>query len=115
MSQREEYVLGRDVTEQAKARESRGTVVISFRISKEEFDALTDYAGLQGKTVSQIAREALREGLTSRGQSQWAAMSFVGGSMVCFGNVEDNTFASVDSSVDSVGEEAEGFTIQVSS
>ena len=113
MNQREEYVLGRDVTDQAKARESRGTVVISFRISSEEFDALTEYAGAQRKTVSQIAREAFREGLTSRSQTQWAAMSFAGGSMVCFGDVVGNTFVSVDSNVESVGEELEGFTIQV--
>lgn len=92
MSQQEEYVLGRNVTQQARARENRGTVVISFRISGEEFDALSDVADGRGKTVSQVAREAFRQGLTSRGPTQWAAISFPGGNMVYFGNAEPGTF-----------------------
>ena len=58
-----EYVLGRDVTEQAKAREKRGTVVISFRIGLDEFDRLSDLAESEDRTVSWIARRAFRTGM----------------------------------------------------
>ena len=111
MNQREEYVLGRDVTEQAKARENRGTVVISFRISNEEFGALTENAGVQGKTVSQVAREAFRQGLTSRGPTQWAAMSFAGGNMVYFGNAESSTFGTEEADIEGGDQQSDGFRI----
>ncbi len=111
MNQREEYVLGRDVTEQAQARENRGTVVISFRISSEEFDALTKHAGVQGNTVSQIAHEAFRRGLTPREPTLWAAMSFAGGNMVSFGNVEAGTIGTEEADIVSGEQELDGFRV----
>ena len=58
------YILGRNVTEQAEAREARGTVVISFRIDADEFDTLCDLAEESERTVSWVARKAFRIGLT---------------------------------------------------
>ena len=55
--------LGRDVTEQARARENRGTVVISFRLKTSEFDDLCAAATLQDRTVSEVARMAYRLGM----------------------------------------------------
>lgn len=57
------YTLGRDVTEQAKAKESRKTVVISFRIKPSEFDRLSDLAVRDDRTVSEVARMAFRLGV----------------------------------------------------
>ena len=111
MSQQQDYILGRDVTEQAQARESRGTVVVSFRISANEFDALSDIADGQGKTVSQVAREAFRHGLTSRGPTQWAAMSFAGGNMVYFGNAENSTFGAEEADLEGGDQESDRFRI----
>lgn len=108
---KQDYVLGRDVTEQAQARESRGTVVISFRISADEFDALSDIAVGQGKTISQVAREAFRQGLTSNGPIQWAAMSFPGGNMVYFGNAESSTFGAEEADIESGDQVSDGFRI----
>lgn len=58
-----EYILGRDVTEQAKAKEKRGTVVISFRINADEFDRVCDLALSKDRTASWVARRAFRIGL----------------------------------------------------
>ena len=115
MSQQHDYILGRDVTEQAKARESRGTVVVSFRISGDEFDALSDSADGQGKTVSQVAREAFRRGIKSRGPTQWAAMSFLGGNIIYFGDAERGTFGTGEAEIESVDQGLDGFRIQVAS
>ena len=57
------YKLGRNVTDQAKAKENRGTVVISFRIKADEFDRLCELAKLNERTVSEEARKAFRIGL----------------------------------------------------
>ena len=111
MRQQQDYILGRDVTEQAQAHENRGTVVVSFRISGDEFDALSDVADGQGKTVSQVAREAFRQGLTSRGPTQWAAMSFAGGNMVYFGNAESSTFGTEEADIKGGDQEPNGFRI----
>lgn len=89
----QEYVLGRNVTEQAQAQENRGTVVLSLRLSSAEFDMLNDLAEMQGRTVSQVAREAIQAWLKhgSR-ETQWAALSFFGGSTAYFGDMSSHTF-----------------------
>lgn len=113
MSQQQDYRLGRKVTEQARAREGRGTVVVSFRVSGEEFDALSDLADSEGKTVSQVARDAFRQGLTSAGPTRWAAISFINGNMVSFGNADEGTFASGEPEVEKITQVSDGFLIQV--
>ena len=59
----DKYRLGANVTEQAKAREHRGTVVVSFRLRIDEFDELTDIATQHDRTVSEMARRSMRLGL----------------------------------------------------
>ncbi len=56
------YRLGRDVTDLAKATENRGTVVVSLRLDAREFDALSDYAEAQDRSISEVARAAIRRG-----------------------------------------------------
>ena len=113
MNQQEDYILGRDVTEQAQAQESRGTVVVSFRVSGHEFDALSDLAESQGKTVSQVAREAFRQGLTSAGPTRRAAISFINGNKVYFGSADEGTFGTGEPHVETVTQASEGFLIEV--
>lgn len=57
------YRLGREVTEQARAREARGTVVVSCRLSAIEFDALSELAEQEDRAISEILRHALRRTL----------------------------------------------------
>lgn len=59
----EQYILGRNVTEQASAKEDRGTTVISFRIKTDEFDVLTHLAQKLDRSISQVARSAFRYGM----------------------------------------------------
>lgn len=100
MNQNErDYVLGDNVTEQAKAQENRSTVVVSFRVSESDFDRLSSLAVSQGKTISQIAREALQKGIasTARTTRMGGAISFVGGNMVSFGSMTVGTFCTGES------------------
>ena len=90
---RDDYILGRNVTEQAQSREKGETVVLSFRLSGEEFVTLSEFAESHGRTVSQVAREAIQQWLLDRGRDpRWAAMSFSGGTRVQFGDVSGSTF-----------------------
>ena len=116
VNQQNDYVLGRDVTEQAEARESRGTAVVSFRVSGDEFDALSELADSQGKTVSQVAREAFRQGLTSAGPTRRAAMSFPNGVVAYFGDPDDErTSGTGEPDVEKIRQESEGLQVEVGS
>ena len=85
---RQDYVLGRNVTEQARARERRSTVVLSLRLSGDEFDALGDFADLEGRTVSHVARAAIQQWLAHPYRATHSAsMSFPSGGMAYFGDV----------------------------
>lgn len=57
--ERADFELGADVTAQAKAEGKRETVVLSVRVSADEFRRLDALAQVTGKSVSQLAREAL--------------------------------------------------------
>lgn len=83
-----DYVLGVNVTEQAKAQESRGTVVVSFRVSDKDFKRLSTLADSEGKRVSQVAREALLLGLNTSVElpQSSASISLGDGAMVSWGN-----------------------------
>ncbi len=113
MRQQQDYRLGRKVTEQARAREDRGTVVVSFRVSAKEFDALSDLADSEGKTVSQVAREAFRHGLTFAGPTRWAAISFINGSMVSFGDAYQCTYGTGEPDVEKINQASEGYVIEM--
>lgn len=65
MAERTDYVLGRDVTEQARSQESRATGVVSLRLSAEEMDALCAVADREGKHLSDVVRDAVRKHLKS--------------------------------------------------
>ena len=60
MDERDDYVLGRNVTKQALGKE-RLTSVVSIRMTSEEMDAVSAVAEREGKTFAQVAREAIRE------------------------------------------------------
>ena len=85
---RQGYVLGRNVTEQARAHERRGTVVLSVRLSGEEFDALANFAESQEWTVSQAARAAVQQWLARPQRATHSAfISFPSGSTAYFGDI----------------------------
>lgn len=93
---REDYVLGRNVTEQLRAREVRDTVVLSFRLSSVDFDALSDLAESQGKTVSQVGREAVQASLIPSANLTGisAAIGLPHGAMAYFGDPWPCTYGS---------------------
>ncbi len=87
-----DYILGRNVSDMARATENRGTMVLSLRLIGEDFDALSDLAERQGKTISQVAREAVRIWLRNgERESYRAVVSFINGSSVSFGDPSDST------------------------
>ncbi len=55
----EEVVLGQNVTEYARAKASKGTAVISVRLSTDDIARLETIGRASGKTVSQVVRDAL--------------------------------------------------------
>ena len=88
----EDYILGQNVTDLAQGKEGRRTVVLSLRLLGEEFDALSDLAEIQGRTISQVAREAIRMWLRSREhESYQASVSFANGTSVSFGDTSNVT------------------------
>lgn len=70
-----EFVLGRNVTEQARGKE-KDTMVMSVRLAVNEFAKLSAVAEAEGKTVSQVAREGIRARIKGTLVSQATRMSF---------------------------------------
>lgn len=88
----QEYELGKNVTDSAEGENRRGTVVLSLRMSGTEFDAISDSAERQGKTVSQVAREAIRSGLSIAGRDPYqASISFTNGAAIHYGDITMTT------------------------
>ena len=54
-----DYLLGRNITEQARGK-AKDTVVMSVRLAVEEFIKLNAVAEAEGKTTAQVAREGIR-------------------------------------------------------
>ena len=54
-----DYLLGRNITEQARGK-AKDTVVMSVRLAVEEFLRLNAVAEAEGKTTAQVAREGIR-------------------------------------------------------
>ena len=73
MGERSDYVLGRDVTDQARSHEDRTSSVVSIRLSAEEMDTLCTVADQEGKYLSDVVRDAVRKHLRSRKAKQPAA------------------------------------------
>lgn len=71
------YRLGRNVTEQAQGLESRGTIVVSVRLDAREFDALSDYADGQDRSISEVVRAVIRRGVPSMNEITAATPSAV--------------------------------------
>jgi hypothetical protein len=83
MNDDEELVLGKDVTELFGSKEKRGTVVLSVRVSAEELEAIEAASDAEGKTVSQVVREAVRNCLqVSRRSEPTVTVSFWNGEAV---------------------------------
>ncbi|MDA8216642.1 MAG: ribbon-helix-helix domain-containing protein, partial [Dehalococcoidales bacterium] len=55
----EAFVLGEDVTSLAASKRASGTAVVSVRLTSAEVAELESLSRASGKTISQIAREAL--------------------------------------------------------
>jgi predicted DNA-binding protein len=58
-SKNDNIELGREVTAQARAKEKKGTAVLSVRLSIEELKKLDAASRITGKSIAQLAREAL--------------------------------------------------------
>ena len=85
------YVLGRGVTRLARGRENRTTSVVSFRLSDEEMDFLSMIAEQEGKSYSQVIRDAIKQ-MRSRELTKtgWGGhMSIVNGASFTFGEWRD--------------------------
>ena len=72
---RQDYVLGKDVTDAVRG-QSRGTVVLSLRVDSKEFATLSRLADVEGKTVSQLVREGIRARLNRADMTPSNRMSF---------------------------------------
>jgi hypothetical protein len=97
MSEQQDFVLGRNVTEQAKAVEGRGSVVLSIRLSASELEFLSNIAVADDKTLSQVVREAIRQWRSNRQrETRRAAVSFPNGGMLYFGDTTQATFTTGD-------------------
>ena len=57
--EREDYVLGEEITATSKAKKQTGTGVLSVRLSTEELTRLDQISRSTGKTLSQLVREAV--------------------------------------------------------
>lgn len=57
---REDYVLGKNITEAVASKKRDATAVLSVRLSAEEVKALEAVSAATGRTMSQVAREALK-------------------------------------------------------
>lgn len=55
------YELGEDVTDTVEKSKKAGGMVVSVRLSRDEADRLVEYAEQNDRTVSQVARLALRQ------------------------------------------------------
>ncbi|MBI2908308.1 MAG: CopG family transcriptional regulator [Chloroflexi bacterium] len=63
----EEFEAGENVTNQVR-RSKPAAIVVSVRLSPEDSVKLIDLAEASGKTVSQVAREAIRLFMSQSGQ-----------------------------------------------
>ena len=91
MDERDDYVLGQDITKQALGKEGRMTSVVSIRLSSEEMDAVSAVAEREGKTFAQVVRAAIKEMAAAKRRARgWsAAVSFLDGSGARFGDPGD--------------------------
>ena len=60
-----EYVLGREVTDMFKS-DRPATVSLSLQLPSDVLAALSDMAEAQGKTVLEVASEAIRKATNSQ-------------------------------------------------
>ena len=88
VDENEEFVLGKDVTAQAKSKSRGDTVVIAARLSVEEFSQLEATCSATGKTMSQAVREAIGEWLRSSRRREPTVTVFFGGVTTSIGAKE---------------------------
>lgn len=85
----EEFEAGENVTDKVRRNKSGG-IVVSVRLTKEDSDALVRVAEESGKTVSQVARQAIRAFLSQRAQHPTFVPEITGDgpnvNIVAFGN-----------------------------
>lgn len=88
-AEREEFVLGADVTRAARSRRKAETVVLSLRLSLADLRRLEQVGAAQGKSVSQVAREAIKQYLqTVSEQGPTVVLALAGGGFVRWGSME---------------------------
>ena len=84
-----QYILGENVTQAAGRKERRDTTVISVRLSNNEVARLEQLGVTNGKTVSQIVREAISAYNVKQHDVIW---SLPNGSVVAYGAPQAGTF-----------------------
>ena len=57
----DEYVLGRDVTHLFRSKQPSNSAVVSFRVSSDELRKLSLFAEREGKSISQVLRDAIAQ------------------------------------------------------
>lgn len=70
IGENEEFTLGEDVTSVAKSKSRGGTSVVAVRLSLEELSEIESISRETGKTVSQVLREAIKNGLHASMESR---------------------------------------------
>ena len=75
----EEFEAGEKVTDQVVRRNISSGIVISVRLTPEDSIKLADLAEENGKTVSQVARQAIRSFISRRGQHPVFVPEITGG------------------------------------
>ncbi len=82
----EDFVLGEDVTSLARSKIRKESVVLSVRLSAEEFAAVDALSRQTGRTPSQTVRNAIRDYVQGAKASQpTITISLAGGSTLATG------------------------------
>lgn len=89
-SNEEKYELGEDVTQAAAAKERKGSVVLSVRLSSHELAKLEQVAQASGKTISQIVREAVTGFVPMGRTANYGVVISQHGNLVTFGDVSSS-------------------------
>lgn len=107
-----DFVLGSDITPQAAARSRKETVVVSVRLPSDEFARVERTSRLQGRTVSQIAREAINAYVDAQARNQACIkVSIAGFFDVGWGEEDQANWAMGKDVACELGGELEGFAL----
>ena len=96
----QEYSLGEEVTELAQSKKQQDTVVVSVRVSQNEFKRLEEMANQKGKSMSQIVRDAVSAYcIASEKLGYYMSIATSGGAQASSGGFQQQSFASFESTL----------------